>query len=57
MKNDIKDFVATCETCQRNKGDIVKTLQELQPLEIPTYIWVDITVDFIVGLPMVGKNM
>ena len=56
MKTQIWDFVATCESCQRNKGDMVKTLGALKPLLIPTHIWNDISMDFIVELPRVGKK-
>jgi hypothetical protein len=37
--------------CQRNKGEIVKSLGTLQPLLIPPAIWKDISMDFITGLP------
>jgi hypothetical protein len=43
--------VATCNACQRNKWDIVKTPWAFQLLPIPTHIWVNITMEFIVGLP------
>jgi hypothetical protein len=36
---------------QRNKGETVKYLGTLQPLPIPTAIWRDISMDFIVVLP------
>jgi hypothetical protein len=56
MKINIQDFVATYDTFQRNKGEIVKMLGALQPLSIPTHIWTDISMDFIVGLPRVGNK-
>jgi hypothetical protein len=37
--------------CQRNKGEIVKSLGTLQPLPIPPAIWKDISIDFITSLP------
>jgi len=51
MKQDICTFVAECDTCQCNKGEIVKPLSTLQPLPLPPTIWMDISMDFIVGLP------
>jgi hypothetical protein len=48
---DIHDFVATYDTYQKNKGETIKMLGALQPLPIPTHIQVNITMDFIVGLP------
>jgi hypothetical protein len=56
MKIDIHDFVASCETFQRNKGEMVKIPGALQPLPIPRQIWIDISMDFIVGLPKVGTK-
>jgi hypothetical protein len=56
MKKDIHAFVAECDTCQCNKGKTVKTLDTLQPLSIPPTIWMDISMDFIVGLPKSGNN-
>jgi hypothetical protein len=48
MKNDIQDFVATCDTYQQNKGERVKMPGALQLLPIPTHIWVENAMDFIV---------
>jgi hypothetical protein len=51
MKQDIYNFVAECDVCQRNKGETVKSSGTLQPLSIPLAIWKDISMDFITGLP------
>ena len=51
MKQDIRKFVAECEVCQCNKGEMVKSPGTLQPLPIPPNIWKDISMDFITGLP------
>jgi hypothetical protein len=51
MKKYIHTFVVECDTCQHNKGEIVKSPGTLQPLSIPPTIWIDISMDFIVGLP------
>jgi hypothetical protein len=56
MKKDILQFVTECEVFQRNKGETVKSPGILQPLPIPTLIWTDISMDFIVGLPKVGNK-
>jgi len=50
MKQDVYTFVAKCDICQHNNGEIVKTPSTLQPLLIPPTIWIDISMDFIVGL-------
>jgi hypothetical protein len=51
MKQDIRNFVAECEVCQCNKGEIVKSSGTLQLLPIPPTIWKDISMDFITCLP------
>jgi len=51
MKRDIKQFVAECEVCQRQKGETVASPGYLQPLAIPTETWLDVSMDFIEGLP------
>jgi hypothetical protein len=56
MKHDIRNFVAECEVCQRNKGETIKSLGTLQPLPIPPAIWKDISMDFITGLPISGNK-
>jgi hypothetical protein len=56
MKQDVRNFVAKCDVCQRNKGETVKSLGTLQSLLIPPAIWWDISMDFIVGLPKSGNK-
>jgi hypothetical protein len=51
MKQDVHNFVAKCDVFQDKKGETVKSLGTLQPLSIPPAIWLDISMDFIVGLP------
>jgi hypothetical protein len=56
MKKEILTFVTECDIFQHNKGETVKTLGALQSLPIPTSIWTDISMEFIVGLPKVGNK-
>jgi len=56
MKNDILTFVVECDICQQNKGETIKTPRALQSLPIPTTIWTDIFMDFIIGLPKFGNK-
>jgi hypothetical protein len=56
MKTYIQDFVASCDAFQRNKGETMKIPGALQPLPIPTQIWINISMDFIMGLPKVGNK-
>jgi hypothetical protein len=48
--------VVECDTCQCNKGETVKPPGTLQPLSLPPTIWMDISMDFIVGLPKSGNK-
>lgn len=56
MKQDIKDFISKCQACQQRKIDTLKPAGLLQPLPIPTRVWSDISMDFIGGLPRIGKK-
>jgi hypothetical protein len=57
MKVDIVKYVAECDTCHRMKASHLKSAGVLQPLSIPMWKWDDISMDFIVGLPLTaGKN-
>jgi len=50
----VQDWVRTCDTCQRNKTQTLRLAGLLQPLEVPSQVWADISMDFIEGLPKVG---
>ena len=50
----VQDWVWTCATCQRNKTEALQPVGLLQPLEVPSQVWADISMDFIEGLPKVG---
>ncbi|KAK8942809.1 hypothetical protein KSP39_PZI009568 [Platanthera zijinensis] len=51
MKGDIARFVSECFTCKRVKADHGRPGGKLAPLEIPTWKWESISMDFITGLP------
>ena len=51
MRREVQEFVANCQTCQFTKYSPSKPQGLLQPLQIPTRPWVDITMDFVVQLP------
>ncbi|XP_070046620.1 uncharacterized protein [Nicotiana tomentosiformis] len=51
MKKDIAEFVAQCPNCQQVKIEHQKPSGILQAMEIPTWKWEVINMDFIVGLP------
>jgi polyhydroxyalkanoate synthesis regulator phasin len=56
MREDIAEYVARCDTCQRVKAEHQRPAGLLQPLEIPIWKWEDISMDFIVGLPRTHKG-
>ncbi|TYK21518.1 Ty3/gypsy retrotransposon protein [Cucumis melo var. makuwa] len=51
MKTVIKKYCAECLICQRNKTLCLSQAGLLLPLNIPTLIWSDISMDFVEGLP------
>ncbi|CAJ2661631.1 unnamed protein product [Trifolium pratense] len=58
MAKDIHNYIKNCVVCQRNKSDLSACPGLLHPLPIPTKIWVDISMDFIEGLPpSTGKHV
>jgi hypothetical protein len=52
MNGEIAEYVSGCDTCQWIKASHLKTAGQMQPLSIPTWKWDDISMDFIVGLPL-----
>jgi len=56
MKKDIYIFIFESDICQCNKGEFIKPPGTLQPLPIPTSIWIDISMDFNVGFPKDGNK-
>jgi hypothetical protein len=51
MKQDVVEYVALCDTCQRVKAKHQRSARLLQPLKIPEWKWEEIEMDFIVRLP------
>ncbi|KAA8547210.1 hypothetical protein F0562_003634 [Nyssa sinensis] len=56
MQQAVKDFLKTCEVCQKYKADCMKPAGLLQPLPIPTQSWIDVSMDFIEGFPMANGH-
>ncbi|KAK1433348.1 hypothetical protein QVD17_10258 [Tagetes erecta] len=56
MKKDIATYVERCMTCLQVKAEHQKPSGMLQPLEIPTWKWEMITMDFVMGLPRTRKG-
>ena len=51
LKVRVKEWVKQCDICQSNKHDQQLPSGLLQPLPIPTQIWIEISMDFVEGLP------
>ena len=47
----VRNFARECPTCQRYKVDLAAPGGLLQPLQVLGAIWVDVSLDFIEGLP------
>ena len=51
FRNDIREYIRACQSCQRNKASNQKPAGLLQPLPVPEHKWTDISMDFITQLP------
>ncbi|KAK8945254.1 hypothetical protein KSP39_PZI007730 [Platanthera zijinensis] len=51
LKSDVADYVGKCETCKLVNAECQRPGGKLQPLPIPEWIFEDISMDFIHGLP------
>ena len=51
QQKHIRQFIRECSTCQRNKHENIATPGLLQPLPVPHAPFIDISMDFVEGLP------
>jgi hypothetical protein len=56
MKNDTTHYVSNCDTCRKVKADYMKPGGLLQPLSILDWKSDDISMDFILGLPLIAHK-
>ena len=52
MKKKVTEYVDKCLTCQKVKAEHQHPVGELRSLEIPTWKWDSIPMEFVVGLPL-----
>jgi hypothetical protein len=56
MKHEMAHYVSECDTYRKVKAHYMKPGGLLQPLSIPEWKWDDISMDFIVGLPLTARK-
>jgi len=56
MKKDIAEYIARCQKCQQSKAEHQHPTGLLEQLPIPEWKWKEISMDFIIGLPMIVKQ-
>ena len=52
MRKAVKDYIRQCTTCAQNKSTRHKPYSKQQQIEAPQQAWQEITMDFIVKLPL-----
>jgi hypothetical protein len=56
MKHETTRYIAECDTCRRVKADHLRPTGLLQSLNTLSWKWEDISMDFIVGLPLTASK-
>jgi hypothetical protein len=56
MKRETARYVSECDTCRKVKADYMKLGGLLQPLSVLDWKWDDISMDFIMGLPLTARK-
>ena len=56
MEPEAWEYVEACSVCARNKTSSGSRMGVLQPLPIPSRLWSDISLDFVMGLPVSQGN-
>ena len=55
IKKDIYEYVSKCLTCQQVKAEHQVPSGLLNPLPIPQWMWVNITMDFVSSFPLTQR--
>lgn len=56
LHNDVRKFIAQCVDCQHTKYKTKKSVGLLCPLPVPHRPWEELSLDFIMGLPLYHGN-
>jgi hypothetical protein len=56
MKREAARYVSKCDACRKVKAGYMKPGGLLQPLIVPKSKWDDISMDFIVALPLMARK-
>lgn len=56
MRNDVKEYVEVCPTCEQNKSKNAPSVGLLQSLPVPRWPWLDISLNIVTGLPSLEGN-
>jgi hypothetical protein len=56
MKREATHYVFECDTCRKVKADYMKPGGLLQLLSILEWKWDDISMDFIIRLPLMARK-
>ena len=55
MRRDVERYVAQCATCQKAKSRL-NPHDLYMPLPVPSTLWADISMDFVLGLPRTKRG-
>ena len=56
MKRDVSEFVTKCMVCQKVKAEHQVPSGLLHLIKLPEWKWDRIIMDFLVGLPVIGRK-
>lgn len=56
MAKDIRAYIRSCDSCQRNKARNLRPAGLLKPLPVPQDRWEDVSMDFVFGLPRTSRG-
>ena len=56
MKRKIQNMVSKCDTYQFHNGEMTLLSILIEPFTIPTWIWIENSMDLTEGIPKIGWN-